>query len=96
MNKENLLIKFFLGRIIVPIQVYKELSHPSVPHIGDKMTRMKADNEVEIKDIIVGSEEYRLYIEMTLRPDLGVKPIGDREAAALAHAKVLHNIILHQ
>ncbi|MBN2794151.1 MAG: hypothetical protein JXR88_02000 [Clostridia bacterium] len=92
-NKENLLLKLFPGRIIVPNQVYKELSHPSIPHIGEKINKLKDDNEIEIKDIVVGSEEYKLYIEMTLRPDAGVKTIGDGEAAALAHAKVSNGIV---
>lgn len=92
-NKENLLIKLFPGKIIVPVQVFKELSHPSVPHIGAKMSKMKDDRDVEIKDIMVGTEEYNLFVEMTLKPDDGVKTIGDGEAAALAHAKVNNGVV---
>ena len=91
--KENILIKLFTGKIIVPTQVYKELSHPSIPHIGAKIENLKSRNDIEIRDIIVGSSEYELYIEMTSNPDHGVKPIGEGEAAALAHAKINNGVV---
>lgn len=92
-GKENILIKLFSGRIVVPVQVFKELSHPSIPHIGAKITTLKADNDIKVLDIVVGSEAYNLYIEMTRKPDVGIKPVGDGEAAAMAHAKVNNGIV---
>lgn len=92
-NREDILVKLYKGRIILPNQVYHEISHPSIPHLKAKIDLMQHNLDVIVKDINVGSDEYRLFIEMTLNPDQGIKPIGDGEAAALAHAKVNNGVV---
>lgn len=92
-GQENLLLKLYPGRVILPKQVFEELSHPSISHIKSKIERLNASGEVSTHEILVGTEEYRLYHELTVSPHHGKKPIGKGEAAAIALTKVYGGII---
>lgn len=83
----DLLNKLF-SKIIIPKQVYDELSHPnSPPIIKNELEQYKRDNFIEIKDISIKDKEYYVYEQIKN----GVwhedeKCIGKGEAAALALA----------
>ncbi len=92
-NQENLLLRLYPGRIIIPNEVAAELSNPCIPHIRRKMNHMNSLGQLEKKQIENGSEESRLFYEMIVNPDKQVVPIGKGEAAALALAKVYEGIL---
>lgn len=83
----NLLHKLF-SKIIIPKQLYDELSHPnSPPIIKNELEQYKKDNFIEIKDIKITDKEYYVYKQIkngVWRED--EKCIGKGEAAALALA----------
>lgn len=57
----NLLHKLF-SKIIIPKQVYNELSHPnSPPIIKNELEQYNKDNFIEIKDIKITDKEYYVY-----------------------------------
>jgi len=92
-NQENLLLRLYPGRIIIPNEVAAELSNPCIPHIRRKMNHMNSLGQLEKKQIVNGSEESRLFYEMIANPDKQVALIGKGEAAALALAKVYEGIL---
>ena len=92
-KNENILVKLYGGRIILPKQVYDELNKPYIPHIKDRTNALIKNSYVSVEEIILGTEEYRLYIEMTYTPQGGYKIIGKGEAAAISLA-VANNGIL--
>ena len=86
-DNENLLTKLYGGRIILPEQVYSELSHPRIPHLKRKTDKLKENGDIIIEGIEVDTEEYELYYKLTRNPDKGFKVIGKGEAAAITLAK---------
>jgi len=92
-NQENLLLRLYPGRIIIPNEVAAELSNPCIPHIRRKINHMISLGQLEKKQIENGSEESREFYEMIANPDKQVVPIGKGEAAALALAKVYKGIV---
>lgn len=92
-KEENILFKLYPGKIVLPKQVFNELSNPSIPHIGRKINDLCSSGEVSIKEIVTNTEEYRIYHELAISPAKGVKIIGKGEAAAIALAKTYNGII---
>lgn len=92
-ERENLLLKLYPGRVVLPKQVFDELSHPSIPHIKSKIEGLRASGEVSVQEILANTEEYKLYHALAISPLTGEKPIGRGEAAAIALAKVYGGII---
>lgn len=92
-NQENLILQLYTGRIVLPQEVFNELSHPSIPHIMSKLTAMHANGSISTFAIKTNTEEYNLYYELTIAPQKGRRVIGKGEAAALALAKVHKGII---
>lgn len=90
---ENLLLKLYLGRIILPKQVFNELSNPSIPHIKQKVNNLCLNGDISTKEILVNTEEYSLYYELAISPPKQGLIIGKGEAAAIALAKVYDGII---
>ena len=87
-KNENLLIKLYGGKIILPDQVYTELSHPRIPHLKAVTDMLKSNGDVIVESIDIGTEEYEIYRRLTTNPEKGFKVIGRGEAAAIALAKV--------
>jgi hypothetical protein len=85
-NEEDLLTQLFSGIIVIPTAVYRELSHPSIPHFKPKIDLMINNGHAEKMDVLVGTSAYDLYSKMTTNPDIGNKIIGFGEAAVLALA----------
>lgn len=92
-KNQNLLIKLYGGKIILPEQVYTELSHPSTPHLKKITDNLKNDGEISIASIDMDTEAYKIYSKLTTNPDEGFKVIGKGEAAAIALAKTKGGIL---
>lgn len=92
-GQENILLKLYPGRVVLPQQVFDELSHPSIPHIKSKVATLCASGEVTTKQILTDTAEYGLYHELAISPPKGEIIIGKGEAAALSLAKVYGGII---
>lgn len=90
---ENILFKLYPGKIILPKPVFNELSNPSIPHIKWKVNELCLSGNVSTKEILVNTEEYKLYYELAISPPKGERIIGKGEAAAIALAKIYNGII---
>ena len=86
-NNQSLLAQLYPGRVIIPAQVYAELSIPSVPHLKQRIDTMINNGDTRIETIQADTEEYRLYRKLVSKPDPGHVIIGNGEAAAIALAK---------
>lgn len=60
-RNENLLIKLYGGKIVLPQQVYSELSHPRIPHLKKLTDDLKNSEEISIANIEINTEEYKIY-----------------------------------
>lgn len=92
-REENILLKLYPGRIVLPKQVFDELSNPSIPHIKHKVNELLFKGEISTKEILLGTEEFSLYYNLAISPPRGGKPIGRGEAAAIALAKAYDGIV---
>lgn len=95
-DNESILSKLFPGRIIIPKEVYDELSHPGVNHIKGLKAQVDAmiqNGDASIENIMVGTDTYRLYRKLTNNTDTGYKVIGRGEAAAISLAKEKKGIL---
>jgi len=92
-RNENLLIKLYGGKIILPEQVYSELSHPRIPQLKERTDVLKNSGDISVENIEFNTEEYRIYYKLTQNPDKGFKVIGKGEAAAIALAKTKGGIL---
>lgn len=89
----NLLVQMYGGRIILPAQVYEELSNPVVPQFGEYVQSLIGGGFATICGIQVGTVEYRLYRKLTEAPEPGHRIIGKGEASAIALAKANGGIL---
>ncbi|MEW6661358.1 MAG: hypothetical protein ACOY9Y_05300 [Bacillota bacterium] len=92
-KQENLLLQLYTGRIILPYDVFVELSNPSIPHIKRKISALCSNSDITTMKIMTGTEEYKLFYEIAISPPKGEVVIGKGEAAALALAKVHNGIV---
>ena len=92
-NNQSLLAQLYPGRIIIPAQVYEELSIPSIPHLKNRIDSMINSGDASIKHILTNTEEYELYRKLSDSPDKGHVIIGSGEAAAIALAKQYDGIL---
>ena len=92
-NHQSLLVKLYPGRIVIPVQVYTELSYPEVFHLKARIDTMIKKKEVQIASIATDTEEYHLYKKMVDMPDHEHVVIGNGEATAIALAKVQGGIV---
>lgn len=81
------------NRIIIPKEVYNELSNPSVPHLKSRIDQLVNLKVASIKTIEIPSEEYEIFAKLTKHPDKGHCIIGNGEAACIALAKTSSGII---
>ncbi len=86
-NNQSLLVQLYPNRIVIPQEVYRELSNPCIPHLKSRVDTLISNNQARIEGILVGSTEYSLYKEMAFGPYHGQKIIGKGEAAAITLAK---------
>lgn len=92
-KEENILFKLYPNRVVLPKQVFDELANPSIPHIKRKVQELCSKGEVSTKEILVNTDEYKIYHQLTVSPPKGVRIIGKGEAAAIALAKAYNGII---
>lgn len=95
-DNESILAKLYPGRIVIPTQVYNELSHPGLNHIKKmkaQVDKLFMNGQATLESIMIGSTEYDLFVKLTKNPDPGHKIIGDGEAAAIALAKERNGIL---
>ncbi len=92
-GNESLLPMLYPGRIRIPGPVYAELSNPGIAHLKVRVDAMVSAGQAEIVDIIVGTEEYKVFYKLTAEPDTGQKLIGKGEAASIALAKKSDGIV---
>jgi hypothetical protein len=81
-NNESILSKLFPGRIVIPKEVYDELSHPGVNRVKGlkaQVDLMLQAGNTTIESIMVGTDTYELYRKLTSHPDPGHKIIGHGE-----------------
>ena len=93
MKEENILLKLYPGLIILPKPVFNELTNPSIPHIKRRVNELCLSGDVSTKEILINTNEYKLYYELVISPPKGEKIIGKGEAAAIALAKTYNGII---
>ncbi len=95
-DNESILSKLFPGRIIIPKEVYDELSHPGVNRVKGlkaQVDSMIQNGDATVEPIIVGTNTYELYRKLTINPDPGHKIIGRGEAASISLAKEKQGIL---
>lgn len=95
-DNESILSKLFPGRIIIPKEVYNELSHPRVNYIKGlkaQVDKLIQDGDARIETIEIDSSTYALFKEFTENPQPGFKIIGRGEAASIALAKEKQGIL---
>lgn len=92
-NNQNLLIQLYPDSIIIPEQVYIELSNPRIPQLKRRIDAMITNNTAQIATIELGTDEYKLYCKMINDPDAGNMIIGKGEAAAIALSKYRDGIV---
>lgn len=85
-KNEALLPQLYQGRIIIPKPVYNELSNPKILHLKERIDVMVSSMQAEVADIVVGTEEYKMYYKLTTEPEKGQKLIGKGEASSIALA----------
>lgn len=92
-KEESLLAKLYPGRIVIPKEVYDELSNPCVSHLKKRIDFMISKNLVNIMTMDIDSNEYRTFYKLTVKPDSGNKIIGAGEAASISLAKQHKGIV---
>ncbi|MDD3393410.1 MAG: hypothetical protein PHG19_02035 [Anaerotignum sp.] len=92
-HNESLLPKLYPGKIVIPKPVYVEFCRPSISHLKARIDTMLENGEVVIQDIIVGTNEFSTYYQLTELPADGHKTIGKGEAASIALAKEKGGIV---
>lgn len=92
-KQENLILQLYPGRIILPQDVYNELSYPTIPQIKAKILSLLSNGSISTMQIMTNTEEYEIYHDLAISHSKGRKLIGRGEAAALSLAKVNNGII---
>lgn len=92
-KNQSLLVLLYPNRIIIPAEVYKELSRPNTPHLKKRIDAMLNVGFAKLGSIDVGSEEYQLYRKMVTNPGPEHILIGNGEASAIAMAKYRNGIL---
>ena len=85
-NDQCLLGKLYSGRIVIPGEVYDELSNPSIRHLKQRLDQLIESGAARIEEIEVDSKEYELYQKLISDPDEGHAIIGRGEASAIVLA----------
>lgn len=92
-NQENILLQLYPGKIVLPQEVFNELSNPSIPHIKRKIISLCSNGDITTQKIFANTEEYRLYYQLAISPLKGETVIGKGEATAISLAKVYGGIV---
>ena len=92
-KEEDMLLKLYPGKIILPHEVFEELSNPSIPHIKGRIAQLISKGDITTQKIQIDTEEFKLYHQLALSPLEGERVIGKGEASAISLAKVYQGIL---
>jgi len=92
-DRENLLTDLYPGQVVIPEQVYGELSLPGVFRFSIRVDTLFSQKRVAIVNIETGTEAFDLYYTLSAFPSKGHSIIGKGEAACIALAKTTGGII---
>jgi len=85
-KEERILTSLYSGKIIIPQQVYNELSYPGTPQLKMRVDSLISNGDAMIEAILTDTPEYKLYSKLTTSPEERHSIIGKGEAAAIALA----------
>jgi len=92
-SAEHILSSLYSGSIIVPQQVYDELSNPYTPQLKTRLDKLIINGDVVIRSILSDAAEFKHYMKLTSNPDEGHVIIGKGEAAVIALASALGGVV---
>lgn len=90
-QRENLILQLYAGRIGIPQQVYGELK--KYQFTKDRVSALVKAKRVVLYSIDASSDSGDLYLKLTTHPDEGYKIIGSGEAAAIVLTKQYDGIL---
>ncbi len=90
---ERILTRLYSGKIIIPQQVYNELSFPGITHLKTRLDVLIDCGDAAIQPILIDTPEFNIYRKLTSSPDEGHSIIGKGEAAALTLASVANGTV---
>jgi hypothetical protein len=90
-QRENLVLQLYAGRIGIPRQVYEELK--KVHFMKSKLDGLRQAGKVVLYQISAGTDSGDLYVKLTEHPDQGYRIIGSGEAAAIVLTKEYNGIL---
>ncbi len=93
-NQEHLLVALYPQKILLPSEVYRELTPSSMPHFKVKIDTLIYSGDITRIDILAGSNEFDTYIKLTTSPDKGFKVIDRGEAAVIALALENNGVVI--
>ena len=91
-NDTNIIEALYGGNIVLPDQVYLELSNPRIPHLKTRADALISKKSASVKSIDVGTDEYQLYRNL-IKGDKSNKAIGKGEAAGIALAATYKGVL---
>lgn len=91
-NNTNILHELYGGKMVLPEPVYQELSNPCITHLKQQADQLVKVNDMSIKTIDLGAEEYKIYNALINGAD-GRIIIGKGEASGIALAKTYNGIL---
>ena len=91
-DEDSIVAKLYPKRIVIPKQVYNELSNPCISHLKQKIDLLVENKEVVIEEILIDTPEYYTYMKLTNKI-INEKCIGNGEAAAIAMSKEQNGIL---
>lgn len=91
-NDTNILHELYGGNMVLPEPVYQELSNPCIPHLKQGVDQMILVQDMSVKTLDLGTEEYKLYYDL-INGVGGMKIIGKGEASGIALAKTYNGIL---
>lgn len=68
-KSEHLLLNLYPGKIVIPKQVYEEISN--VPHLRARIDVCIKNGGITITEILAGTDEHKRYSELTSNPKPG-------------------------
>ncbi len=92
-RNHSLLVLLYPKRIVIPAEVYNELSGPNTRHLKQRVDDMLKLGLAKIETIQVDTDEYRLYRKMIKDPEPDHIIIGKGEAAAIAMENYRNGIL---
>jgi hypothetical protein len=90
-QRENIILQLYAGRIGIPQQVYIELR--KVQFLKNRVDALLKAKQLMLYQITAGTDSGDLYVNLTTNPDKGYKLIGSGEAAAIVLTRQYNGIL---